>query len=1242
MNRHTIAALLLVLMLADGLAAPEPDLATRTLSRLVRALEDPDRGVRYAAVQALGKAGAAPAVLAGRLRDPAWCVQREAGWWLRRGGPGALRYVENVLVSGTEQERATAAWTLSGCGAAAVPALARALADPADEVRLEALAALRRLGTVAGSAAKGVRERLGAETLKERYEAALTLVVIAPAMGEAAAPVLLERVRKMRRPTYEGLGALLRAGEAGERALSEMVNSNKDLKRRVDYLRTSPEAAEIGPTTRSPRGRIDGRRRPVPLPVEKPAVAATPELLANLASPDVRVRLRAALDLGEAGADAKHLAPLLADPERDVRIAAALALGGAGGDAVAPLVSALLDPNPRVRRAALVSLGKRHAAGAEVAALLADDNLAISDAAFRALLVTGIDVAEAVAKVLGSGSYAAVRYAPFVFQSLGPRGAPAAKTLAGLLSHEDVNVREAAARCLYSIGSPEAAPSLVRALGDERLCVVSHAALALGATGLGDDLIKALDDPRARVRAYAAFAAGWALGATRGVDQVPFEVRLPVLDAGREVKSPTLAEVEAVVKGEPAERVPVLRRAMWSSDPRIALKGAAGLTYEDLDATESERAMEVLLPEGQRRGNEVDFDELRSIIGSSELPACMMYLTRASRCWPARASVFGHFHRIARADEIPALEWFGRNEEQEALQGWDEIWQPDHHSDRYARERAASMTGVDPGPDERAVLRAFLRHRLDKGPPGLWPPEIWLLNGYEPVEEDAELLLATARSLDRPEDEINLPAVIRALGKLGDVASEAWLRERAEKEDEDEPHALAALARRGDEKALEALVERCRSSGSVTPLALLIEIRPRRGVDLLVEGLCDPENDVLWRGATDLVDDVTPAVWSGVRWPEEACLGLEPALAAAPPPASVLGAIATGTPLCRTRRMAARLFEALSPERAPAWWVNRWSEPVDGGPVYGEDWVGDPDAIAAFLFSVDPDRTRVLLRGWADVPIPEVREWARRALVLAGDAASAKRILAWMGPKGAVRDYVQDRVLGRSDCEEIRGHLRLWATEAPDEYEGQEALVMLALLQGWPTYLPLDPPEEPGKAWQAVKEGILAGRIDDALAAWPWSRWIADDQIDPGEAPVWERIGRRALAGDRKARAAFWSAMRAGRYRWVHYNFGGDTHTLGRDPQVLPHWLADMDSNCCRISDGMAYDVFGDPFLEPQGWGNHSLYDANDSGIGRPPSRYALDLFRMTGGEWMWSPIQDDGSIGRTAATRQAMIPVPE
>lgn len=89
---------------------------------------------------------------------------------------------------------------------------------------------------------------------------------------------------------------------------------------------------------------------------------AAPQVQTALADPRPRVRVQAALELASFGASARASLPALRGPAGndqsvDVRVAAVQALGAMESmDAVEPLMSALNDPEARVRRAALGSL----------------------------------------------------------------------------------------------------------------------------------------------------------------------------------------------------------------------------------------------------------------------------------------------------------------------------------------------------------------------------------------------------------------------------------------------------------------------------------------------------------------------------------------------------------------------------------------------------------------------------------------------------------------------------------------------------------------------------------------------------------------------------------------------------------------------------------------------------------------------------------------------------------------------
>lgn len=112
---------------------------------LVGLLDDPEPAVRAKAAFALGQIGDPAAVpgLVAALVDPSTWVADALVDALGRFGRAAPAPLEKALTSGDDLVRERAAEALGHLGAAtAVPALARALADPSAELRMAALLAL--------------------------------------------------------------------------------------------------------------------------------------------------------------------------------------------------------------------------------------------------------------------------------------------------------------------------------------------------------------------------------------------------------------------------------------------------------------------------------------------------------------------------------------------------------------------------------------------------------------------------------------------------------------------------------------------------------------------------------------------------------------------------------------------------------------------------------------------------------------------------------------------------------------------------------------------------------------------------------------------------------------------------------------------------------------------------------------------------------------------------------------------
>ena len=1025
---------------------------------------------------------------------------------------------------------------------------------------------------------------------------------------------------------------------------------------------------------------------PVPGPqagLREPAQPAREDLIAGLrralADPDRGVRYAAVIALGKAGVQPDVLAPLVEDPEwcvrmearwwqarlresgrganqlsdyddtvpvraratlsttetnrqlvrlrspeRDTRIAAARALAGGTAPATPALLEALEDANWRVRTEAARSLGLRRAGAAALGPLLRSANVPLAQAAFRALCANGADAAVPTARAMQDAHYGALHWGTRVFERLGVDGATAVPLLRRMLAHEDVTAREVGARCLREIGpsARAAAPALVRALGDPRLCVISHASLALGAIGPTPELVDALSHAHARVRAYAAFALGWALGAARRVDQVPYEVRLPVLDVPSDVDVPDGDEVANALAAEGGPEPALLRRAIWSRDPAVAVPAAKALQYEMVGARDSERAMELLLPEGLRKGladknnPTVDFDNMRWILGSAEVPAFLAYFIHADLDVKTREYVCGNLHRLALPWHIPALYWFERNHGKDSVEGMEELWFSEGYSDKHARLRVMMALGEDPGPDLRDIVRYVVDAEIAEPKWGFGPLVLWPLARMPFRDSDAAWMrkavtaLADADDAARPSSRHYAPgALMRAMGELRDDESLAFLRVRW-REDEDEQAPLG-LVLGGDPEALASLKDSATRKSD--DLLWLLGTDPARGAALLAAQLTSTDAEA--RALARLDEWSEEATILGIRFEVDSFLGVEAVVAASDLPASEILEIARTVPLCNTRRLLQMVLE-------------RWEAP-GGFPTYDEEEGYNPIDPCYVLPKVArmelafPTRVRALMRKTLQSGDLYQRALAAVVLTRLGDAASRGAVLEYL--RGAVSEYMRETDTGLSGLElplrrlpgaDTRAFLRSIATDASlERWDRDWALAELACLQGLggddlDLLLHHDWEHGEGTPIERISAAVLENRMDVARQE------IRAELARQGSGTAQVDLLRRTQAGDRHARAELWSMLRAGRYGTAHYQVDG-IHRLDNDLAVLPHWLHELESNCCRVSDGMEVNAFEEWLGAP------TFYGSDANGYGRSLSARALEWLQLMGGHYAWSRLAD-------------------
>ncbi|MCU0727541.1 MAG: HEAT repeat domain-containing protein, partial [Planctomycetes bacterium] len=819
---------------------PAPDVRV-----FLAALSDPDRGVRFAAAQALGKCvdpDTLPA-LARAMSDPEWCVRAQAARSIRGSGPGSVSLLADALGSSDPATRLVAANGLARMGGAGRPALSRALEDGNERVRYIAARTLADASTV-----PTLRGLLTATDPVIGIEAAGILIDLGE--GGAAVPTLLAGLREYRGVSRVRVAELLgRAGACGPgeaEAIVEILLATKedDYRTRtalgellvgigssaVEAVKAGIRRAEDDPRRTWFEGilsRIESPRPPARDPVPTDEAVTNQVLLDRLVDPGEAPHARkfAAQLLSLDPTAREALLGLLGDPiASESALGALIAMEGGlpatGEEALALAAS----PAPAARRLGirgLRALGRPDALRARpddpdeavraavrwalsppppeqrpevaprppVSALverLADPDLSVSLAAADALPLHGGSAALPLAVKMATGHYGVLHYAEWIFVQLGARGAPATSVLVALLGHEDVNVREVAARCLGEIGpgARAGAPVLLEALRDVRISVRGRAAVALGRVGeaAAPALMDATGDPDARVRAGAIFALGWIRGQENGLRQVATDIRLPVAEPGPAAETglvPTPGQVErarafAGARGREEaaevladlpeeEAVAVLRAGLRLSDVRVAVACAAGLAMEDLDAWEAERCVELLLPEVSRPDPPVGFGEVYEYLGSAEVAATLSYLVLSDISDDDRGFVLGNCHRIVRWDLLPEIYRIEAFEDAWAVPDRGDVWMPREWSDRYRDLEATSIPASGaPGVEEGEGLPSPLRRVLGRGLPFPHFVRAWL-NDSVPGEGDAPLLLDLGRQA-RDEDAAreDLTALLRA------------------------------------------------------------------------------------------------------------------------------------------------------------------------------------------------------------------------------------------------------------------------------------------------------------------------------------------------------------------------------------------------------------------------------------------------------------------------------------------------
>jgi HEAT repeat protein len=231
------------------------------------------------------------------------------------------------------------------------------------------------------------------------------------------------------------------------------------------------------------------------LPAAEPGPKTDPvaELVKQLKSDGVLVRLKAARELGNLGTAGKAAVPALAealhDVDKDVREQAGKALAQIGEAAVPALVKSLKDKTATTRfRAAdgLATIGpEAKRAVPELTEALKDKDGYVRRAAARALGEIGPDAADAVTELIACLDDQAPPVRAQAADSLAAIGPAAVEKLGKALRNEKTEVCIGSAVALAKMGpaAGEAVEALGQALNDKEKAVRAASALALGELG---------------------------------------------------------------------------------------------------------------------------------------------------------------------------------------------------------------------------------------------------------------------------------------------------------------------------------------------------------------------------------------------------------------------------------------------------------------------------------------------------------------------------------------------------------------------------------------------------------------------------------------------------------------------------------------------------------------------------------------------------------------------------------------
>ncbi len=316
------------------------------------------------------------------------------------------KWVTDLKEGRPVERRRSAAASLAKAGplaAAALPALARSLADPDREVRHSAVWALGRMGPIVcsdPSAVQGLNRLVKSSRESEEVrEAAVSAVAEIGPCAEVM-PALLQASTdpnvRVRVAAARGMARNPDSPEVPAALAVLLTDSNEEVIEAAAMALTQIGSAGAPPLVAGLGSPLEQTRRWTRRAVEKLGVSAAKSLAQLLVDSSAEEDLRetAADLLVKIGpAAAPIFAEALADPQWQIRRISCRALGAIGPSVadnpkvLAKLLKALKDPQWQIRQEAAVTLGKIKARSAKKALLklLNDNELGVQNAAESAL-----------------------------------------------------------------------------------------------------------------------------------------------------------------------------------------------------------------------------------------------------------------------------------------------------------------------------------------------------------------------------------------------------------------------------------------------------------------------------------------------------------------------------------------------------------------------------------------------------------------------------------------------------------------------------------------------------------------------------------------------------------------------------------------------------------------------------------------------------------------------------------------